>query len=246
MVAYNGRYCNFKQFMPMKPVTHGIKLWTMACVVTKIVLRLQRYVEAWNEGFLSVPIHTCGSGVGVEPTLTKEMGNKHYMVVMDNFFTNPMLFDDFLKRRFYAVETICLGRLGYLSSMNMLAKGVCRAMQVHMHRGMEMDALHWHDTKGMYFLSTTTNPVQLYGVDVIKTSGGDKKSVPTSPIQLMYSKYMRGIDIQDQVWGSFSIQIYTKKWWYRFFFFYLDTTLTNAYLMHKKISIARGIQCMHH
>ena len=40
MVGYNGRYSRLKQFMLAKPITHGIKLWAMACAVIKIVLKL--------------------------------------------------------------------------------------------------------------------------------------------------------------------------------------------------------------
>ena len=106
MVGYNGKYCSFKQFMPAKPMMHEIKLWALECVVTKIVLRLEVYVEACNEAILHLLVHACGSGARVVTSLTSGMEHNHYTVVMDNFFTGPLLFDNLLKRGFYAIGTI--------------------------------------------------------------------------------------------------------------------------------------------
>ena len=71
MVGYNGCYCSFKQCMPLKPVTHGIKVWCLARFVTKYILNLEVYVEAANEAIVALPPHAYGSGVGVVARLTQ-------------------------------------------------------------------------------------------------------------------------------------------------------------------------------
>ena len=38
MIAYNGRYCGFKQYLPIKPITHGIKVFVMCYAVTRYIL----------------------------------------------------------------------------------------------------------------------------------------------------------------------------------------------------------------
>ena len=49
MVPYNGRFYAFKQYMKLKPVSHGIKIWCLACNVMNFVLNLEVYVGAANE-----------------------------------------------------------------------------------------------------------------------------------------------------------------------------------------------------
>jgi hypothetical protein len=49
MVAYNGQYCSFKQYLPLKPTTHGIKVWCLACSKSKFILNWEVYVGAANE-----------------------------------------------------------------------------------------------------------------------------------------------------------------------------------------------------
>lgn len=159
MVAYNGRYCSFKQYMPLKPVSHGIKIWCLACSVTKFVLNLEVYVGSANEAIQGLPQHACGSGAGVVTRLTSGWENMWHTVVMDNFFSSPMLFEDLRKRGFYAIGTIRQGRIGYPSSLNFPTKGVRGSLEVRMLWEREMAAIHWCDTKGVHFLSSKADPV---------------------------------------------------------------------------------------
>ena len=42
-----------------------------------------------------------------------------------------------------------------------------------------------------------------------------------------YSKWMlRGIDVADQMRGTYTSEVRSKKWWHRLFYFLVDTTLT--------------------
>ena len=106
MVGYNGKYYSFKLYMPTKPIMHKIKSWALAYASTKIVLKLQDYVKAWNEMLLEIPKNACRSGAGVVTSSTMGMENNHYTVIMDNFFSSLLLFDDLLKPGFYVVNIV--------------------------------------------------------------------------------------------------------------------------------------------
>jgi hypothetical protein len=130
-----------------------------------------------------------------------------YCVTMDKFFTSVKLFDSLLERGFYACGTTKQNRKGHPSSLNLGDKAHNRgALEVRMHIDRKMAAVHWMDTKGVHFLSTAANPVTMYGVQVVRNSQGEKKEVPTSPIQLLYVGTMRGVDTQDQLRTSFFTQ----------------------------------------
>jgi hypothetical protein len=186
------------------------------------------------------------SGVGVVTRLTTGWEKKWYTVVMDNFSSSPMLFQDLLSRGFYACRTIRQGRIGYPSSLNIQGKGVWEALEVRVHKDRQLAAIHWQDTKGVYFLSSAADPMKRHGMLVKRTTSGVRVNVSTSPVQEMYSKYMRGVDTQDQLRGSYTTQIFTKKWWHRIIFFLSDTTWTNAYIMYSNMSTMAGVHPMSH
>jgi hypothetical protein len=71
MIAYNGKFCAFKQYLPLKPITHGIKVWCLYCSVTKYKLNWEVYVGTENKRLQKLPVHACESGAGVVTRLTK-------------------------------------------------------------------------------------------------------------------------------------------------------------------------------
>jgi hypothetical protein len=203
-------------------------------------------VGAANEVAQGLEVHECGAGIGVVSRLMKGWENKNYTVITDNYFTSPMLYEDLLKRDFYAMGTVRQGRVGYPSSLHLLEKRKWGSLQIRVHHERQMAIEHWYDTKGVHFLSTAADPVQQYGVSTKRRQGGCYMSVPTSPIQLMYAENMRGVDTQDQYRAGFSSQIFTKKWWHRIYFFAFDSVLTNSFIMHKHISKEKGQKYIDH
>jgi hypothetical protein len=134
----------------------------------------------------------------------------HYTAVTENYFTSPMLFEDLLQRGFYVVGTARQGRIGFPTILHLPEKGTRGSLQIKMHRERRMAAIHWYDIKGVHFLSTTTDPMQLYGVTTKRRQGRAAIDVPTSPIQLLYAENMRGVDTQDQ-YRSGSLLKFTQR-----------------------------------
>ena len=135
---------------------------------------------------------------GVISRLTQGWKGMNFTIVTDNFFTSPMLFEDLLKKGFYAVGTARQGRVGFPSNLHLLEKGTRGTLEIRMHRDWQMAAIHWYDTKGIHFLSSAVNPVQQYGVTTKRQQRGAAVDVPTSPIQLVYAENMCDVDTQDQ------------------------------------------------
>jgi hypothetical protein len=125
-------------------------------------------------------VHNCGAGAGVVTRLTRGWEDMHYTVVIDNYFTSPMLYEDLLQRGFYVVGTVRQGRVGFPMSLHLPEKGNRGSLQIRMHRDRRMAAVHWYNTKGVHFLSTSADPVQLYGVTTKRRQGGVAVDVPTS------------------------------------------------------------------
>lgn len=99
MVAFKGR-THLKQYMPLKPIKRGIKVWALACSSTGYLLNFSVYEgkkESDEEGSL-------GEKTVLE--LTKPFENKHYCVYFDNFFTSFTLLSKLLDRNLFGCGTI--------------------------------------------------------------------------------------------------------------------------------------------
>jgi hypothetical protein len=66
--------------------------------------------------------------------------------------------------------------------------------------------------------------------------GGRHKKVRTGPMHLKYTRNMRGMDTADQIRGVYSYLTRSHKWWHRLFFYMLDSTVGNMWIIHSDLS----------
>lgn len=109
-----------------------------------------------------------------------------------------------------------------------------------------MAAIQWQDTKAVFFLTTTVDPMVSGGVVTSRISGQRIAEVPTSPIQLLYLQYVGGVDVGDLNRSYYSTQIATKKWWHRIYFFCPDSCIANAFTIHQESSKQLGEKALTH
>ena len=86
MIKFQGR-SSLKQYMPMKPVKRGIKVWVLADSSNGYFSRFQVYTGRGEE-------RVVGLGAHVVLKLTEELKHKNHHVYFDNFFTSYQLLED--------------------------------------------------------------------------------------------------------------------------------------------------------
>lgn len=105
MIKFQGR-SSIKQYMPMKPIKRGIKVWVLADSCTGYFSKFEIY-----SGKGSSPEKNLGSRV--VKTLTEPLKGKFHHVYIDNFFTSEELIDDLEKDGVYACGTARKDRRGF-------------------------------------------------------------------------------------------------------------------------------------
>jgi len=63
----------------------------------------------------------------------------------------------------------------------------------------------------------------------------EEKDIETSPLVKGYAKFIRGVDVANQMLGAYSSQIQSHKWWHQIFFFLLDMVVMNCYILYEAI-----------
>lgn len=88
----------------------------------------------------------------------------------------------------------------------------------------------WKDKKVVSFISTQCN---VRGDETVrrKQKDGTYIEVPTIPTVILYNKYMGGVDHSDQMHQFYETSRRAKKWWRYLFWFCLDVSIVNAYIL---------------
>ena len=113
MIKFQGRSF-LKQYMPMKPVKRGIKVWVLADSTTGYFSRVEIYT-----GRQADRVET-GLGSRVVKSLTADFHGKHHHVIFDNYFTSYNLLEDLLEVGVYGCGTARKDRRGFPTQLKNL------------------------------------------------------------------------------------------------------------------------------
>ena len=104
MVQFKGR-SSLKQYVPLKPVRRGFKIWVRADSVNGYVCDFSVYTGREEEVERDL-------GAKVVKRLVQPLAGGNYHVYFDNYFSTVKLFEDLLENRVYACGTFRRDRKG--------------------------------------------------------------------------------------------------------------------------------------
>lgn len=96
----------------------------------------------------------------------------------------------------------------------------------------------WYDSKPIYFLSTSVDPVG-EGACSMRWVNGERIPIDSTPQQVEYQTNMRGVDVMDQMCTDYNVQFHSHKWWYKHLFFVVDSWLNNSWVLFKHDRVTR-------
>jgi hypothetical protein len=209
-----------KQYLRAKIIKWGYKLWKLCDSTTAYVLNLDVYTGKKPEKSLSYR---------VVMDLMEGYLDKQHTVIMDNYFTSVPLFLDLLERSTYACGTVRSYRK-YLPEKCKEEENREPGESNYWQSG-NLVATVWQDKRSVRFLSTCCDPE---GTDTVTRKRKDHESMllKCPPVVKIYSKYMGGVDRSDRMVRTYSVSRQSKKWWYRLFYYLLDTALANSYILY--------------
>ena len=219
MVKHNGRLSK-KQFMPMKPVKHGIKVWKCAEASSGFICDFQVCTGKRQDGVAEKNLV-----YRVVHDLTQNFTSKNHHVFCDNFFTSVSLAEDLLNYNIYLCGNTRANRKDFpkeLAANNPQVKCLKQTKSLFRRRE-DLVATVWKDKRFVHFLSTQSNPT---GEETVnrKQRDGTIIQVPSVP----------GVDLHDQLRGYYAIGTKSRKWWRYLFWSCVDVSIVNAFILEKK------------
>ena len=226
MILFKGRN-SMKQYMPLKPVKRGYKVWMRCDSKTGYVYQFDAY-----RGRDNTDETVKGLGAKVVKKLTATLHNSNSHVAFDNFFSSFQLLQELQKNQIYATATVRSNRL----ELPVIARKPAR-----MERGQfkwrsrdNVSYVQWMDTKHVHVISTAFSPTDTSDVNRRQKDGTlSTVTCPSSVIQ--YTARMGGVDRFDERRSHYSVSRRSRKWWLRIFYFLLDSCIVNAYVLYTAV-----------
>lgn len=225
MIPFKGR-SGLKQYMPLKPVKRGYKVWCLADSLTGFVLKFDIYSGKTDTS------DDLGLGERVVLNLCSGLADSQAIVAFDNFFTSYKLMVMLLQNGIYSIGTVRVNRKGLPDMLKMNDK-LQRGEFMFSVKG-PVAAVKWQDSKPVTVLSTATSPKDTTSV-TRKNKNGTKTIVSCPTAIQMYNALMGGVDLFDQLRERYAVGRRSLKWWHRIFYFLLDLAVVNSFIMMKRV-----------
>ncbi|XP_033759441.1 piggyBac transposable element-derived protein 3-like [Pecten maximus] len=229
MIAFHGRL-GFRQYLPAKPTKYGIKVWMRADSENGFVNEFQIYTGKHGD---TNQHQQYGQSTRVVLELTKKIENRHHIVNIDNFFTSYELLSILIRRLTYARGTTRSNRKEFPAAI-LHPKCVKNQGDLKVLQRGQIAAYAWKDKKTIFFLSSADDPRE-NGLQVQRRQkDGTQRQVPSPSVVQHYNLKMNGVDKADQTRTEYPTFRMCKRWWTYVFYFLLDLSIANAYILMKE------------
>jgi len=227
MVRFKGR-SSLKQYLPMKPIKRGFKIWCLSCSGSGYLLQFRIYTgkDAEQPGSLAERV--------VVELVVPLCAKSNCTVFMDNFFTSLPLMKRLAEEGIHTCGTFRSNRVGFPAALKDTGnvKQLKRGDAMFRYKG-DTTALVWMDRKPVFVVSNAHSPI----MESVrrKNKDGSVSLVNCPTIVADYNRYMGGVDLNDQLKSYYQYNRKSRRWWLRLFFHLLDVTVVNAYILYLQV-----------
>ncbi|XP_069995618.1 piggyBac transposable element-derived protein 4 isoform X6 [Penaeus vannamei] len=211
---------NTKQFMPLKPLKRGYKVW----------------VRADSNGYICQAEIFCGKdgkqGEKVLHKLTDSLIDKGYQIYADHFFSSVSVAKELLEKGIGYCGTIHQNRrkIPVLLHDKQLTRGQADwAMDPS-----GVSCTKWMDDRAVLIVSNMHNPSLITQI-THRNNNGSKVKVGVPVVVADYRRHKSYVGKANMLKSLYEIDHKSKKWWHRIFFHYIDVAVVNAFIIYKHL-----------
>lgn len=224
MTKFKGR-SSLKQYLPMKPIKRGIKIWERCDSQTGYTYDFDIYS---GKAASSVLPNDSTLGERVVMKLASSIRTPDVTLIFDRFFTSVRLENTIA---YPAVGTCISNRKNMPKFSN---RKLVKGQHEYLANDQQTLAARWQDSKEVVVLSnchdTTVNQV------IRKQKDGTKMTVSCPSMISFYNQHMGGVDLSDQKVAVYDFGRKSKKWWKKVFYKLLMVSVVNSWILHQEVT----------
>lgn len=225
MIKFKGRH-SIKQYMPAKPIKRGYKVWMRADELG-FVCEFKIYTGKTGKTENKI---SYGLGERVVIHLTKSIIGGFHHIYLDNFFSTVNLLVTLRSRNIFACGTVRKNRKN-LPKIEIPDKNMERGDSEYRTSYNGVRWIKWKDNKVVYLLSNFHDPSETGSVRR-RQKDGTLKAISCPKMIYDYNRFMGFVNKADQLRSTYALDRKSKKWWHHIFWFFIDTVVTNAYIIY--------------
>ena len=224
MIPFKGR-SSLKQYMPLKPIKRGIKVWMRADANNG-------YVSAF-EVYTGKKGNTAEKGLGAKVVkgLTEQLNGTYRHVFYDIFFSSVDLALDLFRAGLYSCGTLRSNRKGFPALLKpVVKKGLGTRGNNKTYQQGNLTVSVWQDNRPVTLISTNSDPTTTSFVER-KNRDGTTSTYSCPNSLALYNQYMGGVDRNDQLRGYYHVRLKCRKYYKYVFWCLFDLVITNAFIV---------------
>lgn len=228
MIKFKGK-SSLKQYMPMKPIKRGYKVWCLADSLTGYLYNFDIYTgkQENRQGTLAEDVVL---------QLISMIDLVNHQLFFDNFFTSIPLLLQLKQKKIGATGTIRTNRK--LFPKELLVKDKLKRGEYKYCSCNEISIVKWQDKKPVFVASNSFDPRKTEIV-TRRERDGSKQPVACPQMVSKYNRFMGGVDSFDQRISCYSIDRKSKRNWFRIFIYFFRASLSNSFICYNDLNQQR-------
>lgn len=221
------------QYIKSKPHKWGIKMFAR-CSSAGFMNNFEVYMGKTSSGSTS----NLGISGDVVLRLCEDLPyNKNFKLYTDNWFSSYKLTCALKEKGILTVGAVRPNRLPgckFEDDKHLKKKGR-GAFDFRTETQNNILAVKWFDNKSVHLVSSFVGLDPVNNVQRWSAQEGKYIEVPRPHIVADYNQHMGGVDLNDMLVSLYRMDIGTKKYYFRIFFYLIDVCIVNAWLLYRKI-----------
>jgi len=174
-----------------------------------------------------------GLGENVVLELGKYYKHKFYCLYFDNFFTSIPLMKMLLDIELFGCGTFRVNKKFYPKHL-MKKDSLYKPGEIEFAHSEDKSVCRWKD-RGKKPVTVISNMHDASSTEIVKRKNSKGEKIPIEcPKSISdYNKFMGGVDRFDQYMASYSVAQKSRSWWLKLFYYMLDTSIVNSFLLYK-------------
>ena len=229
MLKAKGRFM-CKQFVKIKPIKWGIKLFTLAESKTGYVLNILPYSGKRPDTEYSKTTQTVLD-------VARYSLNKGHRFFMDNYYMSVELVKVLSENLTLCCGTINAARKGLPKDISKKCPAVKKLKRGESLKRMKDDMLvvTWQDTRPVNLISNI--PGKLHDTPCTRRDKktGEQIVIPRPDAIQDYNNFMGGVDLSDQRVGTYRRHMKSLTWYLQIFFHMFHLSVVQSFILYKKL-----------
>ena len=216
MIQFKGG-STIKQYLAMKPIKRGIKVWMWAEAENGYVSAFEVYTGKKGDSVEH------GLGATVVKNLSNDLHHTYHHLYFDNFFSSVDLLLDLLRVGLYGCGTLRTNCKGFPAKLKPCVKKVLAVRgesRIVQHKDSNLAVSLWQDSRPVVVVATNSDTTKYETVHRRKKDG-TRETFPC----------MGGVDHNDQLRGYYHTPVKCRKFYKYISWFLFDVAITNAIIL---------------